>query len=135
VSTVLYAALFVGLTHAIATLLANAIALVISTACNTEVNRRFTFGVRGASRRLAAHLSGAVSLLTALVMTTVALDVVGALAHRRATFADLAATITATAVATAVRYLLMSRFALPRQQVSGAAGTQGTLSALTSDAQ
>ncbi len=118
-STVMYAAMFVGLARVTTALVANAIALVLSTAFNTETNRRFTFRVTGTDRRLAAHVTGAASLLIALLMTTAALGALHAVNHRPVIAAEVAATLTATAMATVVRYLLLQRFAIPADDASG----------------
>jgi putative flippase GtrA len=111
-STVLYAVMFAGLARLTPVISANAAALIVSTALNTEMNRRFTFGMRGATKRVAAHVTGAVTLAVALVMTTAALGIVRALVNHPDVVIELPATLIATAGATAVRYLLMQRYAV-----------------------
>jgi putative flippase GtrA len=111
-STVLYVVMFAGLTRITPVIIANAAALIVSTALNTEMNRRFTFGMRGATKRVAAHVTGAVTLAVALAMTTTALGVVRSLVNHPDVVVELSATFIATAGATAFRYLLMQRYAV-----------------------
>ncbi len=120
-STLLYSGMFAGLAHVTTAVVANAIALVLSTGVNTEANRLFTFGVRGGERRMAAHLTGVASLLCALLMTTGALGVVHLISQRPAIAAEVAATLLATALATVIRYLLLQRYAVPTDDHSGGA--------------
>ena len=49
---------------------ANGVALLLSTAANTQVNRRLTFGIRGTRDLLADHLAGLGAFGIALAITS-----------------------------------------------------------------
>jgi glycosyltransferase involved in cell wall biosynthesis len=109
-STAAYTVMFVGFERIAPALAANGISLMLSTALNTEMNRRFTFDIPGGTRRLAAHIGGLTSLSVALLMTSAALGLVHATAGAHAAVAlQLLAVLVATALATAVRYVLLER--------------------------
>jgi glycosyltransferase involved in cell wall biosynthesis len=112
VSTAAYTAMFVGFERVTPAVAASCISLVLSTAVNTEMNRRFTFGIRGGTRRLAAHVGGLTSLAVALLLTTAALGLVQATAGAHAAvLLQLVAVLVATVIATVVRYVLLERCA------------------------
>jgi glycosyltransferase involved in cell wall biosynthesis len=114
VSTAAYSVMFIGFERIVATLAANGISLVLSAVLNTELNRRFTFDIRGGSRRLAAHIGGLTSLVVALLMTSAALALVRASAGAHAALAlQATAVIAASMVATAARYVLLGRCSVP----------------------
>jgi putative flippase GtrA len=73
VSTAAYAGLYLTLRHIVGALLANALALVVTAVANTAANRRFTFGVRGANRRMAHQAQGLLVFAAGLAATTLSL--------------------------------------------------------------
>jgi putative flippase GtrA len=72
-STLAYAVLFVLLRGWAPALVANSLALLVTAVLNTAANRRFTFGVRGASGRLRHQAQGLAVFLAGLLLTNVCL--------------------------------------------------------------
>jgi putative flippase GtrA len=68
-STLAYAVLFVLLRGWAPALVANSLALLVTAVLNTAANRRFTFGVRGASGRLRHQAQGLAVFLAGLLLT------------------------------------------------------------------
>jgi putative flippase GtrA len=106
VSTLAYLVLFVLLEPLLGPFGANVVALAACTAANTVVHRRFTFAGRGPASRRTEVLGTASVLATSLVLTTLALAAAGAL-RPGSTVVQLVALVAATAVAAAVRFVLL----------------------------
>ncbi|HEX7472592.1 MAG TPA: GtrA family protein [Candidatus Limnocylindrales bacterium] len=107
VSTAAYAGLFTLLRSFVTAGAANALALVVTAIGNTTANRVFTFGVRGRASLLRDHLAGFVALGVALLITTGAIALLGAVAPHAGQRVELGVLIGANAVATLVRFLLL----------------------------
>jgi putative flippase GtrA len=107
VSTGAYACLYLLLRAFVTAGLANAIALVITAVGNTTANRVLTFGVRGRASLVRDHLAGFAALAVALVITSSAIALLGAIAPRAEQGLELSVLIGANAVATLVRFLLL----------------------------
>ncbi|WP_101784808.1 glycosyltransferase [Nonomuraea indica] len=103
-STLAYLALFSLLRQGVPALTANAVALLVTAVANTAANRRFTFGVTGSAGALRHQVEGLVAFLVGLALTTGGLALLPAgVSHG----VELAAVITANALATLMRFLLL----------------------------
>jgi putative flippase GtrA len=107
VSTVAYACLFTLLRSFVMAGAANAAALFITAIGNTTANRVLTFGVRGRRSLARDHLAGFIALGVALLITSGAIALLGALAPAAERGLELSVLIGANAVATLVRFLLL----------------------------
>jgi putative flippase GtrA len=110
VSTAAYAALYAGLRLVLDPVAANAFALVVTAIGNTAANRRLTFEVRDRAGALHDQVGGLLALAVALVITTVAVGVLGVIAPDAGRAAELAVLIAANLLATACRFLLLRRW-------------------------
>jgi putative flippase GtrA len=105
-STLAYLVLYLLLAPLLGPYGANLAALVLCTVANTVAHRRFTFAGRGPRSGRTALAGGAAVLGTSLVLTTAALAVAQAVVPG-STLAQLVALVAATAVAAAVRFVLL----------------------------
>ncbi|MFA1547092.1 glycosyltransferase [Actinomadura chokoriensis] len=134
ISTIAQLVLFVLLRLVTGPLSANAVSLVITTVANTAANRRFTFGVTGTRDAFRHQLEGGAAFLLGLALSTGGLALLHAAAPGASRAVEIAALVTANAVATLVRFLLMRAWIFhPRRSTGGggrvpAAGesTEGT---------
>lgn len=85
---------------------ANLLALVLATVVNTALNRRWTFGVRGAGRAR-HHLQGFALLALNLGLTAGALGLLHAIVAEPATRVETLTVAGANLVATIGRFVLM----------------------------
>ena len=106
-STVAYAVLYVALRTSPGPQAANAIALVLTAIANTLVNRRLTFGVRGRDGIGGDLTAGMVAFALALLITSAAVTVLGAVAPHAGRMAEIVVLTTANVVATAARFLVL----------------------------
>ncbi|MEU4825054.1 bifunctional glycosyltransferase family 2/GtrA family protein [Actinomadura sp. NPDC023710] len=106
-STLAQLILFVLLRLFLGPLWANALSLVITTVGNTAANRRFTFGVTGNRRALRQQLEGGAAFLLGLALSTGGLALLHTAAPGAGRAVEVAALVTANALATLVRFLLM----------------------------
>jgi putative flippase GtrA len=107
VSTVIHLGLFASLASVLtSTQTANLLALLVATVANTALNRRWTFGVRGAGR-LWSQVQGLVVFVVTWLMTAGALAVLHASASTTSTATATLVVGAATAVSTAVRFVAM----------------------------
>ena len=102
-STALYAVLYLCARMMLDPIAANVLALLLATAANTAVNRRFTFGITGRDGWLAHQAKGYVVLGIALVITTAVAALLPASTGRTA---ELVALTAANLFATLVRFVL-----------------------------
>ena len=102
-STVLYAMLYLLARHLLDPVLANVAALLLATAANTAVNRRFTFGISGREGWLTHQAKGYVILAIALLITTATAVLLPAGTSKTV---ELAALTAANLFATLVRFVL-----------------------------
>jgi putative flippase GtrA len=72
-STVAYAALYLGLRQVTGAMEANLVALLVTAVANTAANRRYSFGVRGPGRRLRHQVQGLAVFALGLGFTTTVL--------------------------------------------------------------
>jgi putative flippase GtrA len=129
VSTVVHLGLFAALAPVLAsTQAANLVALLVATVGNTALNRRWTFGIRGAGR-LRAQVQGLVVFGITWLMTAGALALLhGAVAQPSTAVATLVVGV-ATAASTVVRFVAMRSWIFRR----GPQPSQGQYSVTTND--
>jgi putative flippase GtrA len=120
-STLAYAGLYTALRWLTPAALANAIALAVTAVGNTAANRRLTFGVRGSASLAHDHLAGLGAFGLALLITTAAVGLLGALAPSAGRAIELLVLIAANALATAVRFVLLRTWLASGQTVSSPA--------------
>ncbi|MEU9871994.1 bifunctional glycosyltransferase family 2/GtrA family protein [Actinomadura sp. NPDC048021] len=106
-STLAQLILFVLLRLFLGPLWANALSLVVTTVGNTAANRRFTFGVTGPRRAMRQQLEGGAAFLLGLALSTGGLALLHAAAPGAGRAVEVAALVTANALATLARFLLM----------------------------
>ncbi|HET8595199.1 MAG TPA: GtrA family protein [Intrasporangium sp.] len=107
-STGLHLGLFVALERAgLGGQLANGVALVIATVCNTAANRWWTFGVVGRDRLVMHHGQALLIFAITWVATTAALAVLDAVASRSSTLTQTIVVAVANVLSTAVRFVAM----------------------------
>lgn len=106
-STLAYAVLYGALRVALAAPPANLAALAVTAVANTTANRRLTFEVRGRTGFVADQLAGLGAFLIALAITTGALGLLAAVAPRAGLMVELTVLVTASVIATIVRFLVL----------------------------
>ena len=117
-STLLYLVLFsVGRGLGGGPQAANALALLLSAVANTAVNRRLTFGVRGAGAGR-QQLQGLAVFLVGLVLTSGSLAALNALAPTAGHATELTVLVAANLAATLVRFLLFRAWVFRTQRTS-----------------
>ena len=126
VSTAAYVALYAALRLALEPGAANALALVVTAVGNTAANRRLTFAVRDRRGAVRDQVGGFVALAVALAITSLAIGVLGSVAPGASRLAELAVLVTANALATACRFLLLRRWIVGPRRVP-AAGNPGAI--------
>ena len=119
-STLAYLALFLLLRGPLGAQGANLAALLLTAVANTAANRRLTFGVRGATDRFRHQLQGLVVFAVGLALTSASLALLAAAVPDASRTVEVVALITASVVATLVRFLLFRSWVFPRQQTAPA---------------
>jgi glycosyltransferase involved in cell wall biosynthesis len=104
-STLAYALLYLLTRGAIGAEGANAVALSMTAVANTAANRCVTFGVHGRRHLLKHHLQGALVFLLTLGLTTAALKLLVAAVPDPSRALEALTLITASACATATRFI------------------------------
>jgi glycosyltransferase involved in cell wall biosynthesis len=102
-STALYALLYLLFRTVLDPVFANIVSLLLATAANTAVNRRFTFGISGRDGWVIHQAKGYAVLAIALVITTATAAWLPATTSRTA---ELVALTSANLFATLVRFVL-----------------------------
>jgi putative flippase GtrA len=87
-------------------IVANVLALLVTTFANTAANRRLTFGVRGRDGAARHQAQGLVVFALGLGLTTCALALLGHVIPDASRTVELAVLVLANAVATALRFVL-----------------------------
>jgi glycosyltransferase involved in cell wall biosynthesis len=106
-STLAYAGLYWALRGVLPATVSNSIALVVTAVANTAANRRLTFGVRGPDRLLRHHAGGLVAFAIALVLTNVAIVMLGTFAPAASPRIEIGVLTGVNAIATAARFLIL----------------------------
>ncbi|MGH3786620.1 MAG: glycosyltransferase [Pseudonocardiaceae bacterium] len=109
-STLAYLALFLLLRDPAGSQTANLIALLTTTIANTALNRRFTFGITGPHRRTRHQLQGLIVFGLALTLTSGTLAIAHTINSTPPTTVEVALLVTANAIATLMRFLLLRRW-------------------------
>ena len=108
-STAAYLALFLMIRGTIGAQPANFLALLITAVANTSANRRLTFGRTGRTG-LRTHVQGLAVFALGLGLTSGALAGLQALAAHPGRWLELSVLLVASAVATALRFVLFRRW-------------------------
>jgi putative flippase GtrA len=116
-STVAFTLLYLGLrSTGVTAQAANAISQFVTAVANTVVNRRVTFGIRGSAHIGWHYAQGLVAFAAGLVVTSGALAALHALSARPSRAIEVTVLVTATLVATLVRFALYKAWVFrPRQ--------------------
>jgi putative flippase GtrA len=108
VSTIAWAGLYSLLRAAgLGSVVANGLALVVTTIGNTAANRRLTFGVTGRRGLVRDHGAGLLAFALAISLTTASATALDALAPHAGRLVELAVLSGANVVATGGRFLLL----------------------------
>ena len=109
VSTAAYALLYLAIRPFAGAIPANVLALLVTAVGNTAANRRLTFRVRDTGRAAVVRdqLAGIGALLLALALTTSAVTALSAAIPDAGRMLELAVLVTANAVATIARFLVL----------------------------
>jgi putative flippase GtrA len=114
-STLAYLVLFVLARDLMASQAANALALLVTALANTAVNRRLTFGVRGAAGRIRHQFQGLAVFAVGLALTASALFGLHVLAPNASELAEVAVLVAANVAATLVRFVLFRAWIFGRK--------------------
>jgi len=114
-STLAYLALFLLLRGPMGAQGANFAALLLTAVANTAVNRRFTFGVRGAVDRFRHQLQGLVVFAVGLGLTAASLALLTAVAPDAQRWLEVGVLVAANVTATLVRFLLLRSWVFPQR--------------------
>ncbi|MFG1607518.1 glycosyltransferase [Actinoplanes sp. NPDC049265] len=106
-STLAYLALYALLRAGLGAQWANLLALLITAVANTAVNRRLTFRVRGTDRAWRHQAQGLAVFGVGLALTSGSLALLHSTTVAPPRWVELAVLVTANAIATGVRFLLM----------------------------
>jgi putative flippase GtrA len=106
-STVAYLVIFVLVRGVVGAQPANLAALLITAVANTAANRRLTFGIRGRTGAARAQVQGLVVFALGLALTSGSLGILHAVTTAPSRTAEVALLLTANAVATLMRFLLL----------------------------
>ncbi|MEN0012935.1 MAG: bifunctional glycosyltransferase family 2/GtrA family protein [Solirubrobacteraceae bacterium] len=109
-STLAYAVLYVALRGVMGAQIANAFSLLVTAIANTELNRRFTFAVRGRQGQATQQAQGLIVFGLALGLTSGTLALLHALSEQPPPHVELAVLTVANALATVLRFLLFRRW-------------------------
>jgi putative flippase GtrA len=105
--TLAYVGLFVALRGVVDAQSANLVALLVTAVGNTAANRRVTFGIRGGPGAGRAQLQGLVVFALGLALTGGTLAVLHGVSAAPSRSAELVLLVTANAVATLLRFVLL----------------------------
>jgi putative flippase GtrA len=99
--------LFWALKTVTSAVVANLLALLLTTLANTAANRRLTFGVRGRNRWAHAHAGGLLAFGLSLTLTTGSISALQMAVPRAGVLLELGVLGLANAVTTVARFLLL----------------------------
>ena len=120
-STLAYLALFLLLRGPMGAQGANFAALLLTAVGNTAVNRRFTFGVRGAVDRFRHQLQGLLVFALGLALTAGSLALLHATVPDAQRWVEVGVLVGANVTATLVRFLLFRSWVFPRRTTTAVA--------------
>jgi putative flippase GtrA len=119
-STLAYLLLFLLLRGPMGAQGANFAALLLTAIGNTAVNRRFTFGVRGAVDRFRHQLQGLLVFALGLALTAGSLALLHATVPDPQGWVEVGVLVGANVAATLVRFLLFRSWVFPRRTTTTA---------------
>jgi glycosyltransferase involved in cell wall biosynthesis len=114
-STLAYLVLYLALRQLVDAQAANGLSLLITAIGNTALNRRVTFGVRGATDRFRHQLQGLVVFAVGLAMTSSSLALLHAVSPAPSRAVEVAVLVLANIGATLARFLLFRSWVFPRR--------------------
>jgi putative flippase GtrA len=117
--TLAYALLYLLLRVWLSGPLANALGLALTAPVNTQLNRRYTFGVRGRAGLVPQHVAGALVYMLTLALTEGVLLILRALVAHPSHLMEVVVLVTASAVATLSRYYALRSWAFGRSRRGG----------------
>jgi putative flippase GtrA len=129
-STLAYLVLFLLLRGPMGAQGANFAALLLTAVANTAVNRRVTFGVRGAVDRFRHQMQGLVVFAVGLALTSASLAVLNATAPDAPRWLELGVLVGANVAATLVRFLMFRSWVFPRRTSPAPSAAPATAAAL-----
>jgi putative flippase GtrA len=96
---------------------ANLVCQFVTAVANTTANRRVTFGIRGTAHAGRHQVQGLIAFGAGLAVTSAALAALHAISPRPARMIEVSVLVTATLVATVVRFVLYRFWVFrPRQR-------------------
>jgi glycosyltransferase involved in cell wall biosynthesis len=107
IMTIVYALLYLTLRVWLDGSLANALALAVTAPINTQLNRHYTFGVRGRPGLIRQHVAGALIYVLTVALTEGALFVLHAVAPHASHLTELIVLVTASVATTLSRYFAL----------------------------
>jgi putative flippase GtrA len=117
-STLAYLLLFLALRNGMGAQPANLVALAVTAVANTAVNRRVTFGIRGARGAGRHQFEGLIVFGLGLALTSGSLALLNGLVHPGLAL-ELTVLVLANLAATVLRFLLLRGWVFhPRRQVT-----------------
>jgi glycosyltransferase involved in cell wall biosynthesis len=119
IMTLAYALLYLLLRVWLSGPLANALGLALTAPVNTQLNRRYTFGVRGRAGLVPQHVAGALVYMLTLALTEGVLLILRALVAHPSHLMEVVVLVTASAVATLSRYYALRSWAFGRSRRGG----------------
>jgi putative flippase GtrA len=106
-STAAFTAIYLGLRElGLSAQAANAVSQFLTAVGNTAANRRLTFGIRGTAHLGRHHVQGLIAFGVGLLVTSAALAVLHAVSARPGRIIEVSVLVSATVVATLVRFAL-----------------------------
>jgi len=121
VSTLAYVALYALLRYGLGAQSANLLALLLTTVGNTAANRGLTFGVHGPHRWWRHQLQGLAVFALALALTSGSLALLGALSSTVHHGVEVAVLVSASLLATTLRFTLLRTWIFGERSTNSAA--------------
>ncbi len=117
-STVAFALLYLALRGmGVPAQAANLVCQFVTAVANTTANRRVTFGIRGTADAGRHQLQGLIAFGAGLAVTSAALAALHVVSPRPARMIEVSVLVTATLVATVIRFVLYRSWVFrPRQR-------------------
>jgi putative flippase GtrA len=119
-STIAYVVLYALLRYGLGPQSANLVALLLTTVGNTAANRGLTFGVHGPDRWWRHQLQGLAVFALALVLTSGSLALLAAVSTAAHHGVELAVLVSASLLATALRFTLLRTWVFSEPSTSAA---------------
>ena len=119
-----YIVIYLLLPNVLSAQTANALTQFVTAGCNTDANRRITFGIRGRMHAARHQIQGLIAFTAGLAFTSAALAVLHAILPQPARATEITVLLTASLLATLVKYVLFRSWVFrPRQAPQEPLGT------------